>query len=61
MLKISLFYFIISLFFGVLSVYLSQPKSKIIIKYPSIDNLEKIVYQDDNGICYKYQKELTKC
>jgi len=61
MIKVSLFFFIISLFFGVMSVYLAQPNPKVMIRYPSLDSLENIIYQDDQGVCYKYQKEMIKC
>jgi len=58
MIKNNFFYFILALFFGVFTVYIFNPDVKIIITYPSLDNLENNVYKDDNGICYKYQKEI---
>ena len=61
MIKFSLFYFIISLFFGVLAVYLAQPKAHVVVKYPSIEELEKITYKDDDGVCYKYIKNEINC
>lgn len=53
--------FIIAFAIGVLFVYLSTPKQKIIIKYPTPYNAEKIVYKSENDICYKYQVSDAKC
>ena len=59
--KITLFYFLVSLFIGIMILYIIHPQPKIIIKYPTIDNIDKNVYKDDNGTCYQYIKEETKC
>jgi len=53
--------FIIAFAIGILFVYLSAPKQKIIIKYPNPYNTDKIVYRSDNDICYKYKPEEIKC
>lgn len=60
MFKISLFYFLASLFFGVLVVYIIHPKPQVITKYPSIDALDTI-YRDDKNKCYKYIQEDINC
>ena len=61
MIKISLFYFIVSFFIGTMIIYIIHPKPKVVIKYPSIENIYKTVYKDDNGTCYNYEKENTTC
>ena len=61
MIKITLFYFIVSLFIGIMILYLVHPEPKVIIKYPTIDNLSKNIYKDDRGTCYSYKKEEVKC
>ena len=61
MMKITLFYFLVSLFIGIMILYIIHPEPKIIIKYPTIDNVEKNIYKDDKGTCYQYIKEETKC
>ena len=61
MIKLSLFYFIVSLFFGILILYTIHPKPKIIIKYLSLDSLSNIVYKDNRGICYNYEMEQVRC
>jgi len=42
-------------------VYIAAPKPKIIIKYPTPYNANKIVYRNDNDICYKYKVDEIKC
>ena len=55
------FAFIISFAIGILFVYLSAPKQKIIIRYPNPYNIDKIVYRNENDLCYKYNAEEVKC
>jgi len=59
--KLNIPIFIIAFAIGILFVYLSAPKQKIIIKYPTPYNAEKIVYRNENDICYKYKIEEVKC
>jgi hypothetical protein len=53
--------FIIAFTIGILFVYLSAPKQKIIIKYPNPYNSDKIVYRSENDVCYKYKAEKVDC
>jgi len=53
--------FIIAFTIGILYVYISTPKPKIVIKYPTPYNSNKIVYRNDNDVCYKYTVEEVKC
>jgi len=53
--------FFIAFAIGILFIYLSSPKQKIIIKYPTPYNSNKIVYKNENDICYKYDVEEIKC
>lgn len=59
--KFNFIAFIIAFAIGILYVYISTPKPKIVIKYPTPYNSNKIVYKNDNDICYKYQVEEIKC
>jgi len=59
--KFNFIAFIIAFAIGILYVYISTPKPKIVIKYPTPYNSNKIVYRNDNDICYKYQVEEIKC
>lgn len=53
--------FIIAFALGILFVYLSSPKQKIIIKYPNPYNADKVVYRSESDVCYKYKAEEVKC
>ena len=55
------FAFIIAFAIGIFYVYISSPKPKIIIKYPTPYNANKIVYRNNNDICYKYDVEEVEC
>jgi hypothetical protein len=46
---------------GILYIYISTPKPKIIIKHPTPDNAGKVVYHDKEQNCYKYMAEEIKC
>ena len=59
--KITLFYFIVSLAIGIMILYIIHPQPKIVIKYPTIDNMSKTIYKDDKGTCYNYKKEEIDC
>jgi len=53
--------FIIGFTIGILYVYLSTPKPRIITKYPTPYNSDKNIYKNENEICYKYDVEEVKC
>ena len=61
MLKISLFYFIFSMFIGIMIVYVVHPRPEVINNYPDVDSLSNLVYKDDMGKCYSYVKEKKAC
>lgn len=53
--------FIIGFTVGILYVYISTPKARIITKYPTPYNSDKNIYKNENDVCYKYQVEEVKC
>ena len=61
MIKITLFYFLLSLFIEIMILYSIHPRPKVIIKYPTIMNVSKNIYKDDKGTCYNYKKEEIDC
>ena len=61
MIKITLFYFLLSLFIGIMILYSIHPRPKVIIKYPTIMNVSKNINKDDKGTCYNYKKEEIDC
>lgn len=61
MIKVDFFFILLGLFIGFLIVYITSPKPKVIIKYPTIDNIQNTTYVDENGICYKYYAKEVPC
>jgi hypothetical protein len=59
--NIKLLPLLLGLFFGMFLVYVLKPTPMIVYKYPSIDNAGKIVYQDRNGVCFKYHADTVDC
>ncbi len=63
MLKERLYYFIISLFFGLLAVYLINTPPAIIVKHPNINQISDIVFVDEDidNSCYGFTPEVVDC
>lgn len=59
--KFNILAFFIAFLLGMIYVYISAPKPKIVIKYPTPFNVNKLVYKSDNDLCYKYNVEEVKC
>lgn len=53
-------YFIISFCLGILIVYVLQPKTQIIYKFPSPNTIEQ-KYKDNTNNCYKFDFEEVQC
>lgn len=58
---ISPLWFILALCFGIFLTYISTPPPKVVIKYPTPDNVKKIVYRDTADTCYKYKAKQVQC
>lgn len=52
---------IIGIIIGFLIIYFSSPKSKILIKHPTLDNIKNTTYIDENNQCYKYYAVDVPC
>jgi len=61
MFKIDFFYFTIALIIGLILSYYLSPEPELIIKYPTPENAGKIIYRDDNNVCYKYRAVEIPC
>ncbi len=61
MVKIEIFYIFLGLFLGFFIVYITAPKPKIVLKYPTLDNIQNTTYIDENGLCYKYYAREIPC
>lgn len=59
--KIIPFFFLVSLFIGIWTVYAFYPMPKVIIKQPNPNNCKKNLFVDDNGVCYRYSKKEIDC
>ena len=53
-------YIILGLLCGILIMYIMMP-ARIIDKYPTMDNINKNIYVDKNGTCYKYHAKEIQC
>ena len=53
--------FFIAFGFGILAVYLIHPAVTYIDQYPNPHNVNRIVYQDLSGDCYKFKLEDATC
>ena len=53
--------FIISLAVGLFFVYITNPDPKIIVVYPTPNNIDKIQYLDKADNCFTYTTEKVKC
>jgi hypothetical protein len=47
--------FFFALAIGMFYVYIRVPPPKIVIKYPTPDNVGKVVYKDEAENCYVYK------
>jgi len=59
--KINLFYFLLSLCFGLFLCYITSPIPDIIIKYPTPENSEKEIYKDNADNCFRFKSIEVKC
>jgi len=55
------FIFLLALFVGLAYTYATTPPPRVVIKYPTPFNVRDTVYQDVNGVCYKYKIREVEC
>lgn len=53
--------FIVAFLVGLVYVYLNVPKPKVIIKYPTPYNSQKLTYMGLTGECFKFKAEEVDC
>ena len=53
--------FIISLAFGIFAVYITIPKTRKILIYPTTENVNLIQYRDKTNTCFSVQQTEVKC
>lgn len=59
--KVEIFYILLGLFLGFMVIYITSPPPKIILKYPTIENIANTTYIDENSQCYKYYAQEVPC
>lgn len=59
--KIDPLYFFISLFVGLFLCYVTAPTPDVIIKYPTPENSEKLIFRDKADNCYKFVSNEVEC
>jgi hypothetical protein len=57
--EIDIFFVILGLFIGFMVVYIISPPPRVVIKYPTLDNMYDTTYVDENNVPYVYK--LKKC
>jgi len=58
---ISLPIFLISFLIGIFYIYLSNPQTREIIIYPTIDNKSKFQFMDKASNCFTFNPSEIKC
>ena len=58
---IDFLYFIAGIIAGAIILYVYQGEKKVIIKYPHPETVNKNIYRDTNGICYKFNSKEVDC
>jgi len=53
--------FILSLLFGLLYVYMTDPIRKQIVVYPTPDNESKFQFRDKIDNCFQLKQNMVKC
>lgn len=55
--KIYPVYLLVSLFITLFILYLIYPTPVVIVKYPNVKDRISAVYEDDDGVCYRYHRK----
>jgi hypothetical protein len=58
---VDIYVLILVFIIGLLVTYIITPVPKTLIKYPTPDNIGKVMYIDDNNVCYKYKMVEVIC
>ena len=53
--------FMLSLAIGFFIAYIFGPRPTILYQYPTPQNVNNVVYQDDLNNCYKYDSQNVSC
>jgi hypothetical protein len=53
--------FAVGIAVGVVGIYFITPAMTSMIKYPAPQEVDKLIYKDKNGVCYKYTTKDVNC
>ncbi len=53
--------FLVGISIGLVILYVYKPPPVVVVKHPTPENVDKVIYQDDDRNCYKYQAKEVKC
>lgn len=53
--------FVITFIISLVIVFFMHPQPTVIYRFPNPDNAGKLIYQDKNKNCYKYEANQVKC
>jgi hypothetical protein len=53
--------FLCGIVLGLYLVFYFKPEPVTVVRFPSPDNVDKDVYRDKNGVCYKYKSTEVDC
>jgi hypothetical protein len=59
--KINIFFLFVGLFIGFFIIYIIAPSPRVIIKYPTFDDVNRTTFVDDNNQCYRYYAKEVPC
>jgi len=59
--RLNIVAFLIAFVIGLVYVYINVPKPKIVVKYPTPYNSDKLTYMGLSGECYKFKSEQVAC
>lgn len=46
---------------GIIAVICIKPELNVVYKYPTPETAGKLIYKDNNGVCYKYSATEVNC
>lgn len=53
--------FLAALCIGLLYVYLTSNKTRVVVRYPTPFNQGSHTYRDDSGMCFRYRLRKVEC
>ncbi len=61
MFKFSLLYFLIAFSVGIFACYVMTPSPKLVVKFPSPQNVGGIIYKDNSKNCFTFKADKVSC